>query len=774
MKFSRLIGALTIVSLCASPLHAQARYRAAASTDTQKTDRSKPSSSGRAGDLRPEIRTGTHASPLIFLGIGAIGLAAALGSSGGGGESSPPAPVFPEEPHTGPGGSVDDFLTSEYFASGGLAQTEAAYRYAQGAYGLGTLVSVYDTGVDATHPDLTGQIDPTYSHSYFSGTDDVADVIGHGTHVAGIIAAEQNGQGVEGIAWGARLMISKGVGGPVAADSFADAIYRSLDAGAVSMNNSWTYTGSDGKTITIDQVSSADQARREVGTDTIRALSQAAGAGMVSVFAAGNDGAAEPSIMAGLPLYFGDLQDSILGVVALDGTHRIASFSNRCGSAMNSCLAAPGVDIVSTYPKDLGADYVAMSGTSMAAPFVTGAIAVLKSEFPELTGSQIVDILRTSATDLGAPGVDEIYGWGELNLRAAQAPAGTLKIETSASTEGASVTLANSAIIASPGVASVLRASLADKMMIVTDDYDRGYHVPVSAFISPLRDAHSAHNAAQAFTSDTTSQISISTQDGTFSISQGNGSAIAGAGWVDASAVNAPYLALLNAPTALQYEMGAGGAVQARFAHASANSHALDASYLRASLAGSLGFARGVLSVGALNEAGGFLGTSAGSAFGSGMTSHTRFVELGLELDLDASTRLNIVAAQGYSSFDGAGLLRTGDNLRSRAFAVGMSMTDLFHADGTTSIALISPVSLNSGKMTLALPVAMGASTGAQRATEVQVASSTVDIKGATARPDLQLGYSRRAGPGNLRAGLVLAAGTLDHAGVSLGWKAEF
>ena len=98
-------------------------------------------------------------------------------------------------------------------------------------------------------------------------------------------------------------------------------------------------------------------------------------------------------------------------------------------SAKFFCIAAPGVDINSSLPTDLDSDgFGTMSGTSMAAPHVSAAVAILKEEFPNLTGAQIVDLLLSSATDLGAGGTDEVYGVGLLNLDAATQSSGTMNI----------------------------------------------------------------------------------------------------------------------------------------------------------------------------------------------------------------------------------------------------------------------------------------------------------------------------------------------------------
>ncbi|OOY08785.1 hypothetical protein BMI89_11545 [Thioclava sp. F36-7] len=793
MTMGRILAATALTSLAVTQVHAQdltqriaLAGRTTVSYGLAQAPAAAPGSpdttSGNTADTAAASTTSVTGSNsmLLLLGLGVVGLAAAAGGGGGGSSSSSGSssntqpPPSGNAPYTGTGGSVSSFETDEYYASGGLAQTEAAYRYAEGAYGLGTLVSIYDSGADVTHPDLADNIDGALSYSYFDNTSDVTDTDGHGTHVAGIVAGVQNGQGIEGIAWGSKLMILQGVGGSVPAGSYADAVTRSVNAGAVSMNNSWAYVDGNNKTLTIDQFSSADQIRQQLGSATIDSLDAAAKAGMVSVFAAGNDGGANPSLMAGLPEYFPEMEGSILGVVAVDSNHQIASFSNRCGEAMNYCLAAPGVDILSTYPSDLGSDYAYMSGTSMATPYVTGAVAVLKSEFPELTGQQIVQILENSATDLGAVGIDPIYGWGELNLRQAQAPAGTLKVETTSSLDGPSVPATQSTISATRGVAGALRATLSSQRMIVTDAYDRGYHVAASSFVADYADARAAQASTETFAMGATAPVNFSAGTGTLSLSHGDSSAIAGTKWVDSAAMAAPYLKSFDTASALHYEIGLGDGVSASISQAGGGAGDVSSQYIAGSLNARFGASTLSMTVGNLHEDGGFLGTSVGGAFGGGLSSNTHFVQLGMNVSLGDGTTLELTAANGNSSFSGNGLLQSGSGLRSNAYAIGLSKSGFLTGDDRLSVGVSTPIALASGKLTMSVPTAVGAAVGNTRSEKVVMTTASVNIESAAPQPDLQIGYSRKAGIGRLGAGLVYEPGQSSAMGVSLGWTARF
>ena len=127
-----------------------------------------------------------------------------------------------------------------------------------------------------------------------------------------------------------------------------------------------------------------------------------------------------------------ELEGIWLSVVATDKSNRITPFSNGCGEAAKYCLAAPGAWVRSTIYSEDGdfntylteTDYGRYQGTSMAAPVVSGALAVLKSRFRNLNAKQAVDILLRTATDLGAPGTDPVYGRGLVNLARALQPIG--------------------------------------------------------------------------------------------------------------------------------------------------------------------------------------------------------------------------------------------------------------------------------------------------------------------------------------------------------------
>ena len=198
---------------------------------------------------------------------------------------------------------------------------------------------------------------------------------------------------------------------------------------------------------------------------------------IVSVHSAGNNGLTNPDFDAILPSVAGymALEDTLIAVVATDSNNTIASYSNQCGIAQNWCMAAPGTSIYSTVDTtdttDANSDgYDIYSGTSMAAPHVSGAVAVLRSMWPSKTASEVVTILYDTATDLGSTGIDSVYGRGLLNLNNAVNAQGVLNLYTAS---GVNYTLDDSNLLVSSIMGSALSQSLETA---VFDKYKRDYY----------------------------------------------------------------------------------------------------------------------------------------------------------------------------------------------------------------------------------------------------------------------------------------------------------
>lgn len=251
------------------------------------------------------------------------------------------------------------------------------------------VVAVLDTGIFA-HPELAAAMVPGQNFTDSpGGTLDTTDRHGHGTHVAGTIAADA-GSVMEGVAYGVQVMPVKVLGddGPGWDSWIADGIIWAADNGADVINMS---LGAPGYSAVEES-----------------AITYARSKGVTVIAAAGNDNSSALYSPAGLT--------GVVAVAAVDETRTRASFSNY-GPAID--VAAPGVNIVST---NLGDWVTTKSGTSMAAPHVAGVAALVVGAAPGLTPDQVERAIVASTADLGAVGRDDLYGNGLVDAaRAVQA-----------------------------------------------------------------------------------------------------------------------------------------------------------------------------------------------------------------------------------------------------------------------------------------------------------------------------------------------------------------
>ena len=253
------------------------------------------------------------------------------------------------------------------------------------AYGAGVKVAYLDSGGDYNHPDLlfAGGYDAmTGNTSPSAWADDLALCDGHGTHVAGTIAARRNNIGVVGVAPDAALYAIKvfeDVGGSCMA-------YQSRQIAGIN----WAVNNG----IKVISISIAGTT---INTSYQSAISSASALGVYIVASAGNDGASTLT-------YPGAYTDA-LSVGALDAENNRSGYSNYGPKLF---ISAPGDGILSTVPGGYGYK----TGTSMAAPHVAGLVTLLLARYPGISRTQMLTRLRQGALDLGAPGLDDQYGWG--------------------------------------------------------------------------------------------------------------------------------------------------------------------------------------------------------------------------------------------------------------------------------------------------------------------------------------------------------------------------
>jgi thermitase len=252
------------------------------------------------------------------------------------------------------------------------------------------IIGVVDSGLDTAHIEFLGRV--VSPHDEIDNDSVPQDTCSHGTHVAGIAAAEgNNGVGVAGLAWGVRVM-------PVRV-----------------LNQSYTCSGSEGDiaagidwavshgariiNLSLGGSRSSDMTCEQSYPAMSDAVQNALYDGVLVVAASGNSSG---------PVNCPAAMDGVVAVGSTTSSDTRSSFSNY-GPELD--LAAPGSNILSTVPFTYGTT----SGTSMAAPHVSGLAALLWSVSPSLTKDQVRDFIQDNAVDLGTPGWDQYFGHGRIN-----------------------------------------------------------------------------------------------------------------------------------------------------------------------------------------------------------------------------------------------------------------------------------------------------------------------------------------------------------------------
>jgi hypothetical protein len=249
----------------------------------------------------------------------------------------------------------------------------------------------------------------------------------------------------------------------------ANMILRAEAAGAYINNNSWATTG-----VQITAYTAATL--RASNPLFIAQLETYVANGGVVVFAAGNQSYSNPSPEAGAAYLITSLRNGWLAVVATDTSGTIAAYSNQCGVASAFCLAAQGSSVYSTYTSNT---YANLNGTSMAAPQVSGAIAGLKSMFPNLSYQDIAARLLTTANRTGIYASSAIYGQGLMDLESASNPVGGVSLPTGSHTSGSSGSTSSSITLPSS-----MASSMRNSKILLVDNYQKApFWVPASSFV---------------------------------------------------------------------------------------------------------------------------------------------------------------------------------------------------------------------------------------------------------------------------------------------------
>jgi subtilisin family serine protease len=275
--------------------------------------------------------------------------------------------------------------------------------------GEGVRVGILDTGITPTHPDLKGKIHLFRNFSP-SGDGSPSDGFGHGTHVAGTIAGGEASREAIGVAPGAKLIIGKIFSG--SGESTRELILEAMQwmADPDGNPNTADYAQVVNNSWSDDEPFADRDPEQEPFCQIIKNWNAL---GIIGVFSAGNTGpsAGTINIPGGCP--------EAISVGATERNDRSPHFSStgpavwKSYSLMKPEISAPGFEVKSANNRG---GYEEMSGTSMAAPHVTGAIALLLQAFPSKSWEEIQNILLGGADDLGQSGQDAVFGWGRANL----------------------------------------------------------------------------------------------------------------------------------------------------------------------------------------------------------------------------------------------------------------------------------------------------------------------------------------------------------------------
>ena len=780
--------------------------------------------------------TGAHAgffsgSSLLWVGLGLLvagGTAAAL-ITGSGSDSNTTTTV-----------TTNEFITDEYKAQYSLTTMDAAAAYQRGYTGAGVQVAVLDTGLELSHSKFQGRYTLGGGYDFVTSQPGQATTLNsHGTEVAGIIAANRNFVGMHGVAYDSQIVplrVFDASGGAVA--SFASAIdYARTSTQARIFNgsygpddawhNNFEPLGYQG-IITTPEIAEAD---------AYKAYVQAGG---ILVFPAGNAFLIAPGLAANptgpgfLPFIrpsnaniaafgagayrdengnvmatadYSALQPQTIVVAGVDKNNLISAFSNRCGVAAAWCMVAPDENIFTT---TTGGGYTTVSGTSFAAPQISGALAILKQEFPNLTAAQLVSRLLNTATDLGAPGVDAIYGHGLINLAAASNPVGVTGISTTGLLSGNIIPITGSTLSYGRAFGSSIASAFNGVNVVVLDSYGAAFNTNLGGRVASAtsnfninaafdkfaradqRQNHSfGANTKMGFVVEnivTTNRIvgdkprdenQQNTDFKRFSLTQtisstdesslhykdaaalSLGFSDADRGRIDRSinkdAMNNPYAAFAGDGFASVYKTQALGGSMKIAGFYGHNEIDQDASNFgtQAELDYKLDKdADAYMSFGTLFEENRVLGSKGQGALAFGNGTSTIYMGLGTKLALDSDLTLRVNAYGGMTNPSlnrDNSLIKNSSEIITSSFNAGVDKMDSFKKGDVLGFGVSQPLRVESGSMQFELPTQMNSTY-----TGLLSRRFTQDLSAQGREIDMELNYAIPVGKGE-----SFAAGTL-------------
>lgn len=630
------------------------------------------------------------------------------------------------------------------------------YRYSQtvGAKGTGITVAVVDTGV-APHSKLGDRL--------LSGIDVVGgqllgkeDPHGHGTNIAGTIAASDSPVGMVGIAPQAKIAPIRVLNAAGQGDS------ETTRAGIMSSG------ALNAKIYNLSIAGNMPSIQMEQALDWIVAN------GKLIIAGSGNSAEANPSWPAA---YASTRGGYLIAVGGVDGNGQLSAFTNKAGTAKDFYIVAPSFSYA-TAPNE---SYRMMAGTSQATAIVSGAAAVVWGLWPYLNATDVSSILLASAKNMGSP---EIYGRGMLDLAAALKPINGLNVVTA---QSVTIPVTQPLMQASSLMASSLKAANVD--VIYFDGYKRGFGVPLASVIgTPATNAgslamhgvdriigtstHSAKIApgvgfqaqivnSQFANEQPTAQYRFDidgassrttlfngpqfmpfTQTGMF-----KGQAAFGIG----EALRNPYLAMLSSGQGFGHKLSLSPGVQLGFGIANGrgkqnepiSSQLVEARWSQNHMESSVQF-------GNVQENTTFLGART-----AGVSAATQFVSVGTSFDMGNGFTTMANMTFGKSSSIGTDILTSGTAF-TRAMSIGLIKEGFSNAQDRLGLSVTLPNKIVRGQMNLNLPTAVSDSgTAIYTAVPISLASTgqekTAEMSWTTPLRNGHFGLSiaRRFQPGN-------------------------
>ncbi len=703
------------------------------------------------------------------------------------GEPPPPGPRVP--PPAATPADLRDLAApysddTEYAAAWGLAQIDAATAYARiarrdgagTAPGAGGRVAVIDDGIDIGHwefePRRIGRTEPDSAVSDTApgdpppGDPDPPSTAGrHGTAVASVIAARRDGpvpsehaqSDFHGVAWGIEHLQMTAVG---LGSADRDRNYVGTDPAEVDHEVGWL-------AAQVAELTSGDFVNMSFGipglaenyldesfgpfyAPSIRALAQpdAAGGRRILVIAAGNDNghrceapepncvqgtidASSPTLYAGLPALEASLRGHVVAVVATDREGRIAVFSNRCGIAAKWCIAAPGemVPVAATQTDpDTGETvrgYAEASGTSVAAPHVTGGLAVLKHWFrSQLTNEALLGRLYATARvtpdavpaggacpahldldgDRSACELSSVFGHGVMDLGAATAPVGQTSIALGGRVAEGGTSARSSGIVSGRAMGDALGRALAGRRIALFDTLGAPFWIDAARLAAdPAPPGPAARLSGWLAVKGGTGTAPSIPPRGPPVLAILAGPAENGLA-LDSGGLEGAHLGLVSQPAAAGMRLG--NTVLSAFASTvpggDAGAHALNADTHGVALSWSPADGRKGLRAGLIRETDTLFGADAEGAFGT-LSSGLSWVGASGAFEA-GGWQVGLAGEVGRATPGASGglLSNAGASAFSTAFSADVARP---LAGGTLRLLLVQPLRVERGRLGLSLPV---------------------------------------------------------------------